>query len=174
MESSLLDFPSLMQGISVRVRRPSDYNPSMAATLGPSQPSGHLNLAAVGLTPGCMSITTPCTLLSLFECSLSNPFFYRPFLLGLPAVSWNQNRSEINLLKFRGHFGVISSLFVCIYYILTWQLLLSRASGGADGPDRIFVGGLPYYLSEEQIMDLLSSFGWVKLLQLVFHLRSLS
>jgi hypothetical protein len=56
MESSLLDFPSLMQGISVRVRRPSDYNPSMAATLGPSQPSGHLNLAAVGLTPGCMSI----------------------------------------------------------------------------------------------------------------------
>jgi hypothetical protein len=174
MESSLLDFPSLMQGISVRVRRPSDYNPSMAATLGPSQPSGHLNLAAVGLTPGCMSISTPCTLLSLFECSLSNPFFYRPFLLGLPAVSWNQNRSEINLLKFRGHFGVISSLFVCIYYILTWQLLLSRASGGADGPDRIFVGGLPYYLSEEQIMDLLSSFGWVKLLQLVFHLRSLS
>jgi hypothetical protein len=59
IESSLLDFPSLMQGISVRVRRPSDYNPSMAATLGPSQPSGHLNLAAVGLTPGCMSITTP-------------------------------------------------------------------------------------------------------------------
>lgn len=33
------------------------------------------------------------------------------------------------------------------------------SSGGADGPDRIFVGGLPYYLSEEQIMDLLSSFG---------------
>jgi splicing factor U2AF subunit len=87
MESFLLDFPSLLQGISVRVRRPSDYNPSMAATLGPSQPSGYLNLAAVGLTPGCM------------------------------------------------------------------------ASGGADGPDRIFVGGLPYYLSEEQIMDLLSSFG---------------
>jgi hypothetical protein len=42
----------VMQGISVRVRRPSDYNPAMAATLGPSQPSGHLNLAAVGLTPG--------------------------------------------------------------------------------------------------------------------------
>jgi hypothetical protein len=61
--------------------------------------------------------------------------------------------------KFSGHFGVIGSLLVCIYYILTRQLLLSRASGGADGPDRIFVGGLPYYLSEEQIMDLLSSFG---------------
>jgi hypothetical protein len=45
--------------------------------------------------------------------------------------------------------------------ILTILLSLGicRASGGADGPDRIFVGGLPYYLSEEQIMDLLSSFG---------------
>lgn len=41
-----------VQGVSVRVRRPSDYNPSMAATLGPSQPSALLNLAAVGLTPG--------------------------------------------------------------------------------------------------------------------------
>ncbi|CAM6113217.1 unnamed protein product [Calypogeia fissa] len=74
------------QGVSVRVRRPSDYNPSMAATLGPSQPSPHLNLAAVGLTPG-------------------------------------------------------------------------SAAGGADGPDRIFVGGLPYYLTEVQIKELLESFG---------------
>jgi len=81
------------EGVSVRVRRPSDYNPSMAATLGPSQPCGNLNLAAVGLTPG--------------------------------------------------------------------------ASGGADGPDRIFVGGLPYYLSEEQIMDLLSSFGTLRAFDLV-------
>lgn len=48
---SLLIF-LVLQGVSVRVRRPSDYNPSMAATLGPSQPSPHLNLAAVGLTPG--------------------------------------------------------------------------------------------------------------------------
>ncbi|KAL3681945.1 hypothetical protein R1sor_024901 [Riccia sorocarpa] len=83
----------IYEGVSVRVRRPSDYNPSMAATLGPSQPSPHLNLAAVGLTPG--------------------------------------------------------------------------ASGGADGPDRIFVGGLPYYLSEEQIMDLLSSFGPLRAFDLV-------
>jgi len=36
----------------VRVRRPTDYNPSLAATLGPSQPSPYLNLSAVGLTPG--------------------------------------------------------------------------------------------------------------------------
>ncbi|KAL2620503.1 hypothetical protein R1flu_000708 [Riccia fluitans] len=76
----------IFEGVSVRVRRPSDYNPSMAATLGPSQPSPHLNLAAVGLTPG-------------------------------------------------------------------------SATGGADGPDRIFVGGLPYYLTEVQIKELLESFG---------------
>ncbi|CAK9258354.1 unnamed protein product [Sphagnum jensenii] len=75
----------IFEGVSVRVRRPSDYNPSMAATLGPSQPSPHLNLAAVGLTPG--------------------------------------------------------------------------AAGGADGPDRVFVGGLPYYLAEVQIKELLESFG---------------
>eukprot|EP01018_Ginkgo_biloba_P019385 Gb_22808 [translate_table: standard] len=72
-------------GVSVRVKRPSDYNPLLAAALGPSQPSAHLNLAAVGLVPGAMGV--------------------------------------------------------------------------ADGPDRIFVGGLPYYLTEEQIVDLLSSFG---------------
>eukprot|EP00250_Pteridium_aquilinum_P016263 c23031_g1_i1 orf=557-2227(-) len=75
----------LFEGLPVRVRRPTDYNPSLAATLGPSQPSPHLNLAAVGLTPGC--------------------------------------------------------------------------SSGADGPDKLFVGGVPYYLTETQIKELLESFG---------------
>lgn len=75
----------MFEGVSVRVRRPSDYNPSLAAALGPSQPSPHLNLSAVGLTPG--------------------------------------------------------------------------AVGGAEGPDRIFVGGLPYYFTEAQIRELLESFG---------------
>ncbi|KAH0854896.1 hypothetical protein HID58_031338 [Brassica napus] len=75
------------------VRRPSDYNPSLAASLGPSQPSPHLNLAAVGLTPG--------------------------------------------------------------------------ASGGLEGPDRIFVGGLPYYFTEAQVRELLESFGALKGFDLV-------
>lgn len=83
----------IYEGVSVRVRRPSDYNPSMAATLGPGQPSAHLNLGAVGLIPG--------------------------------------------------------------------------ATGIADGPDRIFVGGLPYYLNEKQIVDLLSSFGALRAFDLV-------
>nr|XP_019709732.1 splicing factor U2af large subunit B isoform X2 [Elaeis guineensis]XP_029123528.1 splicing factor U2af large subunit B isoform X2 [Elaeis guineensis] len=75
----------IFEGVSVRVRRPTDYNPSLAAALGPSHPHPHLNLAAVGLTPGTI--------------------------------------------------------------------------GGAEGPDRIFVGGLPYYFTDAQIKELLESFG---------------
>nr|GMC96206.1 MDIS1-interacting receptor like kinase 2-like [Ipomoea batatas] len=58
----------------------TEYNPSLAATLGPN-----LNLAAVGLAPG--------------------------------------------------------------------------SSGGLEGPDCVFVGGLPYYFTENQIRELLESFG---------------
>ncbi|KAL0698462.1 hypothetical protein Bca4012_054584 [Brassica carinata] len=83
----------IFEGAPVKVRRPSDYNPSLAASLGPSQPSPHLNLAAVGLTPG--------------------------------------------------------------------------ASGGLEGPDRIFVGGLPYYFTEAQVRELLESFGALKGFDLV-------
>ncbi|KAA8531853.1 hypothetical protein F0562_006430 [Nyssa sinensis] len=65
------------QGAPFMVRRPSDHNPSLTATLGPSQPNPNLNLAASGL----------------------------------------------------------------------------------EGPNRIFVSGLPYYFTEAQIRDLLESFG---------------
>ncbi|XP_044398881.1 splicing factor U2af large subunit A-like isoform X3 [Triticum aestivum] len=75
----------MFEGAPVKVRRPTDYNPSQAATLGPSQPNPNLNLAAVGLTPG--------------------------------------------------------------------------AAGGLEGPDRIFVGGLPYYFTEAQVRELLETFG---------------
>ncbi|XP_020573819.1 splicing factor U2af large subunit B-like isoform X2 [Phalaenopsis equestris] len=75
----------IFEGAPVKVRRPSDYNPSLAAALGPSQPNPNLNLAAVGLMPG--------------------------------------------------------------------------SAGGLEGPDRIFVGGLPYYFTEAQVRELLESFG---------------
>ncbi|KAK9666772.1 hypothetical protein RND81_14G210100 [Saponaria officinalis] len=75
----------IFEGTPVKVRRPSDYNPALAATLGPSQPNPNLNLAAVGLSPG--------------------------------------------------------------------------SAGGLEGPDRIFVGGVPYYFTESQIRELLESFG---------------
>ena len=35
----------MMEGIGLRVRRPNDYNPTIAATLGPSAPNPGLNLA---------------------------------------------------------------------------------------------------------------------------------
>ncbi|KAK1322929.1 Splicing factor U2af large subunit B [Acorus calamus] len=83
----------IFEGAPVKVRRPSDYNPSLASALGPSQPRPNLNLAAVGLTPG--------------------------------------------------------------------------SAGGLEGPDRIFVGGLPYYFTETQIRELLESFGPLKGFDLV-------
>jgi splicing factor U2AF subunit len=39
----------MFEGVSVRVRRPNDYNPATAAALGPSAPNPALNLAAIGL-----------------------------------------------------------------------------------------------------------------------------
>ncbi|KAG6468239.1 hypothetical protein ZIOFF_072812 [Zingiber officinale] len=84
----------IFEGVSVKVRRPTDYNASLAAALGPSQPSPHLNLAAVGL-------------------SSSNTIM------------------------------------------------------GSEGPDRIFVGGLPYYFADAQIRELLESFGPLRGLDLV-------
>ena len=39
---------------------------------------------------------------------------------------------------------------------------------GAEGPDRVFVGGLPYYFTELQIRELLESFGYEALPYLSF------
>jgi len=84
----------MFEGVTVRVRRPNDYNPSAAAALGPSVPSPSLDLQAIGLQAG-------------------------------------------------------------------------GAGNAADGPDRIFVGGLPYYWMEEQCKELLQSFGPIKAFDLV-------
>ncbi|GAB4831209.1 hypothetical protein Ancab_005219 [Ancistrocladus abbreviatus] len=81
------------EGVSVRVRRPTDYNAALAAALGPSQPSPHLNLAAIGFMPGTIA--------------------------------------------------------------------------GTEGPDRVFVGGIPYYFTEAQMKELLQSFGPLKGFDLV-------
>ncbi|KAJ8526495.1 hypothetical protein K7X08_028972 [Anisodus acutangulus] len=83
----------IFEGTAVKIRRPTDYNPSLAAALGPSEPNPNLNLAAVGLSPG--------------------------------------------------------------------------SAGGLEGPDRIFVGGLPYYFTEAQIRELLESFGSLRGFNLV-------
>ena len=90
--SCFLPFPSPSQGISLRVRRPNDYNPALAAALGPTTPNPDLKLEVLGLTPG---------------------------------------------------------------------------ANAADGPDRIFIGGLPYFFSEDNVRELLSTFGEVQAFDLV-------
>ena len=45
----------MFEGVSVRVRRPNDYNPAAASALGPSVPNPGLNLAAIGLQAGGMN-----------------------------------------------------------------------------------------------------------------------
>ncbi|DBA82258.1 hypothetical protein WJX79_009108 [Trebouxia sp. C0005] len=85
----------MFEGVSVRVRRPNDYNPAAAAALGPSVPNPALNLAAIGLSPGGMGA----------------------------------------------------------------QMI--------DANERVFVGGLPYYLTEDQCRELLGSFGAIKSFDLV-------
>ena len=44
---------------------------------------------------------------------------------------------------------------------------LAPGAGNADGPDRIFVGGMPYFLTEEQIRELLSAFGPLRALDVI-------
>ncbi|KXZ54219.1 hypothetical protein GPECTOR_5g311 [Gonium pectorale] len=92
----------MFEGVSVRVRRPNDYNPAAAASLGPSTPNPNLNLAAIGLSNNAAA-----------------------------AAGGGGGKSA------------------------------------ADQADRIFVGGLPYYLTEEQCRELLGSFGAIKSFDLV-------
>ena len=39
----------MFEGVTVRIRRPADYNAALAAPLGPSMPNPNLNLAAIGM-----------------------------------------------------------------------------------------------------------------------------
>lgn len=43
----------------------------------------------------------------------------------------------------------------------------AQAANNPDAAERIFVGGLPYYLTEEQCRELLGSFGAIKSFDLV-------
>ena len=48
----------MFEGVSVRVRRPNDYNPVAAASLGPSTPNPNLNLAAIGLSAQNVTVSS--------------------------------------------------------------------------------------------------------------------
>ncbi|KAG1655301.1 hypothetical protein FOA52_007958 [Chlamydomonas sp. UWO 241] len=86
----------MFEGVSVRCRRPNDYNAAAAVGLGPSQPNPNLNLEAIGLA-------------------------------ALPGAGMSVGMGGIG------------------------------SAAGTDG-DRVFVGGLPHYLTDEQCRELLGSF----------------
>ena len=98
----------LMEGVSLRVRRPNDYNAPLAATQGPSGPSPSLNLAAIGLTPGQQTGGSG----------------------GGGGGGGNQVPPE-------------------------------------DQGNRLFIGGLPYFLTEPMVRELVEAFGPVKSFQLI-------
>ena len=93
----------MFEGVTVRVRRPADYDPVAAAKLGPSAPNPNLNLAAIAL----------------------------------------------DKTKSQGNTAVL------------------QANPFNDDPNRLFVGGLPYYLSEDECRELLGTFGAIKFFGLI-------
>lgn len=65
----------MFEGVSVRVRRPNDYNPAAAAALGPAVPNPVLNLSAIGLHPGGMNaVRSPVLTLFPSLCVLTPVF----------------------------------------------------------------------------------------------------
>jgi splicing factor U2AF subunit len=49
----------MFEGVTVRIRRPADYNAATAAALGPSMPNPNLNLAAIGLDKAAAPMAMP-------------------------------------------------------------------------------------------------------------------
>jgi splicing factor U2AF subunit len=89
----------LWRGSQLRVRRPNDYNPAEAISLGPTTPNPNLNLEAIGL----------------------------------------ENTGSIN----------------------------NQGIDKDNAFDCIFIGSLPHFLSEEQVLDILRPFGDIKTFDLV-------
>lgn len=46
--------------------------------------------------------------------------------------------------------------------VLNSEVLTSLGASGGGGPGKIFIGGLPYNLADEQVIELLSAFGPIK------------
>jgi len=51
--------------------------------------------------------------------------------------------------------------------MMTASVPTHRMPGHPDAENRIFVGGIPYYLTEEQCRELLGSFGAIKSFELI-------
>ena len=107
----------MFEGVTVRIRRPADYNPTAAAALGPGAPNPNLNLAAIGMDRAQAQPAAPAG--------------------GPPMPPMGT----------------------------TTQMLPVDAAN--PGSERIFVGGLPYYLKEPECRELLGSFGQIRAFDLI-------
>ncbi|KAK4337894.1 hypothetical protein RND71_042381 [Anisodus tanguticus] len=134
----------IFEGTMFKIRRPTGYNPSLAAALGPSEPNPNLNLAAVGLSPGSAGGLEGPDRIFGTAVKIRRPTDYNPSLAA--ALGPSEPNPNLNLAAVG---------------------LSPGSAGGLEGPDRIFVGGLPYYFTEAQIRELLESFGSLRGFNLV-------
>lgn len=110
----------MFEGVTVRIRRPADYNPTAAAALGPGAPNPNLNLAAIGM-----------------DRTQAQPATGAPGAGGPPMPPMGNT---------------------------TQNLPVDAANPGSE---RIFIGGLPYYLKEPECRELLGSFGQIRAFDLI-------
>lgn len=75
----------------------------------------------------------------------------------LDEVEWDED-TKLSLKRPSEYVGIDPSLGV---------LAGNVGSTVADSPNKLFIGGLPTYLNEEQVMELLKSFGELKSFNLV-------
>lgn len=107
----------MFEGVTVRIRRPADYNPAAAAPLGPSAPNPNLNLAAIGMDRQDQQAAA--------AQAMPNAQMMPPHLMA--------------------------------------QVQAQQETGS----DRIFVGGLPYHLTEHDCRELLGTFGVIRTFDLI-------
>ncbi len=55
----------LFPRVSMKVRRPNDYNQSMAIILGANQPNPHLNCVIIGLIPRHVKVFICCLVVGI-------------------------------------------------------------------------------------------------------------
>lgn len=88
----------MFEGVSVRVRRPTDYNPVAAASLGPSEPNPNLNVQAIGLQPGGSGMVSfsPAPFFSLkpSERCCTDTCGFETAVLGLRAACSGYDKSH--------------------------------------------------------------------------------
>ncbi|PRW56919.1 splicing factor U2af large subunit A-like isoform X1 [Chlorella sorokiniana] len=127
----------MFEGGPVRIRRPADYNAAAAAPLGPSMPNPNLNLAAIGLDKQTAA-AAPVAAAAPIDLAAE---MFGPG--GVPPAMAGQPGMSAGQVMHQQHIS------------------------GPDAANRIFIGGLPYYLNEEQCRELLGAFGEIKSFDLI-------